>query len=186
MAATMILLSRVFRSGSTNSIGDTRLTAIGGSDNHDPTLPPDALNAIGHPTTVVYAVELSAPGILAGIRSGRVFVDVTGSRGRLLDISAQTQTSSAVMGGVLMVRAGEEIDVEAQVHGCGGCTADLIEQGQDSGRREQVVHGNRASLHWTLDKGPTHRWFFVEVRDSSAQILLLGNPIYVNWSPPQG
>jgi hypothetical protein len=160
-----------------------RLTAIGGSDNHQPTLPPDAENAVGHPTTVVYAQELSTPAILAGIRSGRVFVDVSGSRDRLLDISTHTRTSSAVMGGDLAARSGEAIEVEAQIDNCDGYTAELVEEGEGSpDTAEQTIHGERAWLHWALKAGSTRGWFLVTVHDSSGEVQLLGNPIYVNWA----
>ena len=159
-----------------------RLTAIGGSDNHQPTLPADAENAVGHPTTVIYAKELSTAGILAGIRTGRVFVDVEGSRNRFLDISAHSQRSSAVMGGDLSARAGEPIEVDAQIDSCDGDTAVLVEEGQSSpGAAEQVIHGDQTSLHWTLKTGAARGWFFVKVTDSSGDVLVLGNPIYVNW-----
>ncbi|PYX99761.1 MAG: phosphotransferase [Acidobacteria bacterium] len=74
-----------------------RATAIGGSDNHNPDLPPDKPGSVGSPTTVVYASELSVPGILAGIHSGRVFVDLTGSQDRLLDFTAQAGTTKVAM-----------------------------------------------------------------------------------------
>ena len=54
-----------------------RLTAIGGSDNHDAQLAPEKPGSVGSPTTVVYAPELSVKGVMAGIRSGRVFIDLT-------------------------------------------------------------------------------------------------------------
>ena len=63
------------------------LTAIGGSDNHNALLPPGTASAIGTPTTVIYAETLSQAGIVAGIRRGRVFIDVAGTRDRALDIT---------------------------------------------------------------------------------------------------
>jgi hypothetical protein len=164
-----------------------RLTAVGGSDNHQPTLPLDARSSVGHPTTVVYAAELSTAGILAGIRSGRVFVDVNGTRDRMLDLSAHTPSSSAVMGGNLSAQAGQQIEMEAQISGCQGDSAELIEgNGQASTAPAQSIDGDHASLHWTVKTGVTRGWFFVEVRDSSGHIVLVGNPIYVNWSSAQG
>ncbi len=160
-----------------------RLTAIGGSDNHEPLLRADATNAVGHPTTVVYAAELSTPAILAGIRAGRVFIDVAGSANRVLDMYAHAGSVSAVMGGLLGAGAGEEVEVEAQVDGCDGDSAELVEGGgKVSGAPAQVIHGDHASLHWKVTAGSSRGWFFVEVRDASGQVLLLGNPIYVNWS----
>jgi hypothetical protein len=164
-----------------------RLTAVGGSDNHRPTLPLDETSSVGHPTTVVYAAELSTPAILAGIRSGRVFVDVNGTRDRMLDLSAHTPSSSAVMGGNLYARAGQQIEMEAQISGCQGDSAELIKgNGQASTAPAQSIDGEHASLHWTVKAGAARGWFFVEVRDSSGQIVLVGNPIYVNWSSAQG
>ena len=157
-----------------------RLIAVGGSDNHQPTLPPDATNAVGHPTTVVYATELSTPAILAGIRSGRVFVDVTGSRDRLLDMSAHAGSSSAVMGSFLSTRAGEEIEIEAKINGCDGDSAFLIEEGAPAAPR-QAIDTNEATLHWKTNAA-SRGWFRIEVRDTTDHLLLVGNPIYLNWN----
>ncbi|MGC1302808.1 MAG: CehA/McbA family metallohydrolase, partial [Caulobacteraceae bacterium] len=89
------------------------LTGVGGSDNHDAvdghrgTSPVGAQSPVGTPTTVVYAEALSQPAILAGIRSGRVFVDVEGAHpGRVLDLTARSGAAQAVMGGALAVARG--------------------------------------------------------------------------------
>jgi len=164
-----------------------RLTAIGGSDNHQPTLPLDATNSVGHPTTIVYAAELSTPAILDGIRAGRVFIDVNGSHDRMLDLSAHTPTSSAVMGGLLVAQAGQPIEIEAQISGCQNDSAELIESpGQTSASTPQKIVNDNASLRWTVTTKPARSWFFVEIRDSSGQLLLVSNPIYVNWSSFEG
>jgi hypothetical protein len=57
-----------------------RLTGIGGSDNHDVDIPPDARSAVGRPTTVIHAQELSEHAILDAIRAGHVFIDVEGTK----------------------------------------------------------------------------------------------------------
>ncbi|HEV2575586.1 MAG TPA: CehA/McbA family metallohydrolase [Acidobacteriaceae bacterium] len=157
-----------------------RLTAIGGSDNHQPLLPPDATNAVGHPTTVVYARDLSTPAILEGIRSGRVFIDVAGTRNRMLDMSGHTSSASAVMGGLLDAKAGEQIAVDVRIDGCDGDSAQLVEGGGTSAPA-QTIHGDHASLHWTVTAGSSRSWFLLEVHDASGQVALVGNPIYVNW-----
>ncbi len=65
-----------------------RLTGIGGSDNHRPLEPLNEQGAVGSPTTVVFATELSTPAILAGIRTGHVFIDLAGTHDRLLEETA--------------------------------------------------------------------------------------------------
>ena len=86
-----------------------RITAIGGSDNHDAGLARDIASAVGRPTTVVYVEELSTPGLLAGLKAGRVFIDLDGTRDRVLDLSARASAGEAVMGGVLAVKRGQVV-----------------------------------------------------------------------------
>src|SRR5215469_6444428 len=75
-----------------------RLTGIGGSDNHNALSDPARPSAVGSPTTVVFATELSTPAIMDAIRAGHVFVDATGSRDRVLIMKAQTTQATAQMG----------------------------------------------------------------------------------------
>src|SRR5207237_2961345 len=103
-----------------------RPTAIGGSDNHNPELPPDKPGSVGSPTTVVYAPELSVPGILAAIRSGRVFVDLTASKDRLLDFTAQAGTAKATMGGSLQAGPGGTVGLSVRVVGCVGAGVRIL------------------------------------------------------------
>src|ERR1700751_5683790 len=74
-----------------------RLTAVGGSDNHNAKQSLIQLGGgwVGTPTTVVHANELSMPAILAGIRAGHVFIDVQGTRDRMLDLTASAGQQSA-------------------------------------------------------------------------------------------
>jgi hypothetical protein len=77
--------------------------------------------------------------------------------------------------------------MEARISGCQGDSAELIgSNGQASTAPAQSIDGDHASLHWTVKAGATRGSFFVEVRDSSGQIVLVGNPIYVNWGSAQG
>lgn len=162
-----------------------RLTAIGGSDNHRPMRPLDQPGSIGYPTTVVYARELSTPAILDGIRSGRVFIDLTGSHDRFLDLHAQSGTSTAEMGGDLHAPGGEEISLDVHVAGCAGATVRLIRDGKETADMPpQSANGDRKqTFAWQLKSDGQRHWILAEVRSSSGQLLLLGNPIYINWTP---
>lgn len=156
--------------------GGYRVTAIGGSDNHDAT---DITGAkqppVGTPATIVYASELSTRGIIAGVRSGRVFIDVAGLPEARLDMRAETAGGSAFMGGEIRVRPSESARI----------TLDLA--GAPKGARiEPVSHNldvsgtsvpNVAMI--TLAAGARTGWFRVNVRDQNGRLLLVGNPIYV-------
>lgn len=164
-----------------------RLTAIGGSDNHRPMIPLDKPGSVGWPTTVVYANQLSTPAILEGIRSGRVFIDLNGSRNRLLDLHARTAEGESAMGATARARSGDLVRIRVDVSGCQSAMAHLIVDGKESpSSAPQLINSSEDTLQfrWTSD-GARH-WILAEIRDSSGRLLLLGNPIYLNWgaAPP--
>ena len=159
-----------------------RLTAIGGSDNHRPMRPLDQPGSVGSPTTVVYAVDLSTPAILAGIRSGRVFIDLTGSRNRMLELSATCNGQEAHMGGTLPAEKGAQVAFDIQTAGIASGRVELVEDGKsmpamDSSTKMEASRSVHVS--WTSD-GERH-WFLAEVFGPDGKLWLLGNPTYVNW-----
>ncbi|HVH88422.1 MAG TPA: CehA/McbA family metallohydrolase [Terriglobales bacterium] len=158
-----------------------RPTAIGGSDNHDASLPPERAGSVGNPTTVVYAPELSVSGILAGIRAGRVFIDLTASKDRLLDFSIQNGTARAVMGGVLHANSGDVLELSAHVLGCEGSRLRVFVDGREdpSLTPEPITSADQiVARKWGSDG--TRHWLRADVVSASGKLELLGNPIYVN------
>lgn len=159
-----------------------RLTAVGGSDNHHADWAPERPGSVGYPTTVIYARSLSVADLLDGIRSGRVFIDVTGSRDRLLYISARIGSTATEMGGDLEPRSGEPVSLEIQVAGCEGASVHFFVDGEPSAdlpplsvsAADQIIHA-----HWQAD-GARH-WLRVEVHDAKDRLLLLGNAVYIGF-----
>ncbi len=159
-----------------------RLIAIGGSDNHRPLIPLDQSGAIGRPTTVVYASELSTPAILDGIRAGRVFIDLTGSRDRLLDLSAHTADETAEMGGTLEAHSGEGVALEVHVAGSQGASVHILVDGVELPTLPaQAILSSDATLRSSWPSDGARHWLRAEVRDAQGHLLLLGDPVYVNW-----
>jgi len=159
-----------------------RLTGIGGSDNHRPMQPLDEVGSIGSPTTVVYATELSTPAIIAGIRSGHAFVDLAGTRDRLLEVAARSGDTTAHMGDFLVAHDGETVKFELHVTAAAGGTARWIEDGQEVALKtaSTISSADQSfSLTWVSD-GRRH-WFRAEVVGANGKQWLLGNPVYVNW-----
>jgi hypothetical protein len=160
-----------------------RLTGIGGSDNHRPLQPLDQIGSIGSPTTVVYASDLSTPAILDGIRAGHVFIDLAGTKDRILEVTARAANQVAHAGDSLDVAAGDAIQIEARVVAAAGGKILWIRDGQeltpptnaDIGAGEQNI-----PLPWTSD-GQRH-WFRVQVVGPDGKLWLIANPIYINWS----
>lgn len=161
-----------------------RITAIGGSDNHHGDWPITHPDSIGLPTTVVYASELSVPAILDGIRAGHVFLDLTGSRNRMLEMTATAPgvTSTLQMGDAVSLAAGATLHLTVHVTGCSGWTLRMLDNGRDAPslaahaltQAEEEIHST-----WTAD-GKRH-WLVPEVVDANGELEMLGNPIYVNY-----
>jgi predicted metal-dependent phosphoesterase TrpH len=132
-----------------------RITAVGGSDNHDATLP--TARGVGTPTTVVFADNLSQDAILDGIRNGRVFVDVHGTRDRLLEVRAAA--------GKLVVHVAKAPGGRLVFSGPGAAgLSDAATLGEDDTR--------------SLDLPAAKGWLRVDVRGPDGKLWLLGNPIY--------
>jgi hypothetical protein len=159
-----------------------RLTGIGGSDNHRPMQPLDGIGSIGSPTTVVYATELSTPAILAGIRAGHVFIDLAGTRNRLLEVTARTRNQIVHAGDLLTAPEGEAVDFDLRVTDAAGGTVRWLKDGQEAALKTGAAVSSADqsfSLAWVSD-GHRH-WFRAEVEAPDGKMWLLSNPIYVNW-----
>lgn len=159
-----------------------RLTAIGGSDNHRAALPLEQPGSIGWPTTVVYAPSLSTAGILDGIRSGRVFIDLTASPNRLLEMQARTGSSTADMGDDLEAQQGAPITVELHIVACEGAVVRVLVDGNPyPDLTAQPVTTVDTKLHVTWRADGRRHYLRAEVRDTAGLPLLLGNAIYIDF-----
>ncbi len=158
-----------------------RIAAVGGSDNHEATLAADKPPAIGLPTTVVHARELSQAAVLEAIRAGHVFVDVWGTKDRLLEVEARAGAARAEMGDALAAAAGAAVEIEVHVAGAPpGARLSLAGDGAGLVRSFEVSLGAaeaRRSLSLTAD-GKAH-WLRIDVRSGDGKLLLLGNPLYL-------
>ena len=158
-----------------------RLTGIGGSDNHRPMMPLDALGSIGSPTTVVYAQNLSEPSILEGIRAGHVFIDLAGTKDRLLEVTAKTGSLTAHMGDGLEAAKDVVVSFDVHVANVAGGTVVLLADGKEIPAADLAVSGDDQTKHvlWTSD-GKRH-WIRANVKGLHGEWWLVGNPVYVNW-----
>jgi hypothetical protein len=163
-----------------------RLTGIGGSDNHRPMQPLEQTGSIGSPTTVVYANELSTIAILDGIRAGHVFIDLKGTRDRLLEVTAKAGDKVVHAGDLLSAAQGMAVNIELHVTGAAGGRVRWIEDGQEAALAAgthgaaDIPPGDQTSLLSWVSDGKRH-WFRAEVAGPDGKLWLLGNPVYVNW-----
>lgn len=152
-----------------------RITAIGGSDNHDATDVTGAKQSpVGKPATVVFAKDLSVSSIVAGVRSGRVFVDVAGLPDATLDMTASAGKQAVAMGGELKLKRGEQARLDVMTANLpAGAQIEMVAHGLDF---EQLNGG--AAYHLTLSGPEGAGWARLNARDAAGKLLLLSNPIY--------
>jgi hypothetical protein len=161
-----------------------RITAIGGSDNHHGDWPISHPDSIGLPTTVVYASALSVPGILNGIRAGHVYIDLTGSKDRLLEMTARAPNSTAVamMGDNVTVNANTTLSLTVHVAGSAGCTLKLLDNGHaNAALAPRMLTSADATLHYSWPADGKRHWLLPQVVDATGALKLLGNPVYINY-----
>ena len=163
-----------------------RLTAIGGSDNHNGLIPAGYPSAIGRPTTVVEASELSVPAILEGIQLGRVFIDLTASRDKAIDLEARPTSVSGAqswtqMGDVIEAPSGRAVSFRIHLAACPHAIVHIFLDGHESPDLAPLSAASGSetlAFQWTSD-GHYH-WLRCEVRDQNGALMLLSNPIYIN------
>ncbi|OYY77810.1 MAG: hypothetical protein B7Y43_09325 [Sphingomonas sp. 28-62-20] len=102
------------------------VTAIGGSDNHDGAQTAPIAGSVGRPTTVVWADGLTQRAVLAGLRAGRVFIDIGGMTESMLDLRASNGRTTAAMGSILPAAAGDPLTAHMTVHAMPGARLDLM------------------------------------------------------------
>jgi len=155
-----------------------RITAVGGSDNHDATL--GERRSIGVPTTVVHADNLSQDAILAAIRAGHVFVDTQGSRDRLLEMTARVAGRSAQMGDRITAPKGEDLRIEVHVQGASGGKVVLRTDPGLAPIDPLAISDNDARLQIALRADGARHWIRADVLSPDGGLWLLGNPIYMD------
>ncbi len=160
-----------------------RLTALGGSDNHDSDLKARTYSAIGHPTTVIYAANLSENAILDAIRAGHVFVDAQGSKDRAIEFTAKTATSTASMGDEIQSPAGEQIHFTLKMTALADDHPEIILDGESTTLLDpSVAKQNEETRTFDYQSDGKRHWLRVNIRSQSGALLIVGNPVYLNFS----
>jgi len=150
-----------------------RIAGIGSSDNHDPVAERPGSAPIGRPATVVHARDLSQPAILHGIRAGNVFIDVEGSRDRMLEVAVLSDKTRAAMGETITAPAAT-LSVEARITGIATGTAQLIANGKEHARKPSAP-----TVSFNIPRAAACGWIAINILGPEDRKLLIGNPVYI-------
>ena len=152
-----------------------RISAIGGSDYHSPPRPEEGNygERLGLPTTYVYADELSAEGIVAGVRKMRAYV----SRGVMVNFEAEINDQMFGIGADVGKQVGK-ITFTATISSKLKTTqALLIKNGQVLETVQADGMEARISFSDTLD-AVEPAWFRLDVSAPDGQVMAITNPIF--------
>lgn len=144
-----------------------RLTAVGGSDDHTPD--DDADRMIGTPATVVWAEALSEEAIVAGLKSGRVYLRTRGAAGPSIDMDARAAQEVYPMGAEFSAPATDPLLLRARVDGAAGATLDWVLNGQVVA--SEPIGALAAVLEHQLTMAPGD-WTSIVVRDGAGPIAI--------------
>lgn len=150
-----------------------RITGIGSSDNHDPAAGAGKA-PIGRPATVIHARELSQAAILDGIRAGNVFIDVEGTRERMLEVAVVSGRTRTAMGETVANPA-TRLMIEARITGVTQGVVQLVANGKEHSR---ILLGAAPAV-LAIDRAAACGWVAVNILGPADRKLLIGNPIYV-------
>ena len=160
-----------------------RLTAVGGSDNHNAKQWNESHGSVGvgTPSTVVHAANLSQSALLDGLRAGHAYVDVFGSKDRHLEFTANGNGFDAEMGDEVTIAQNGKADFSVKVAHVDGGSVEVVIDGKVASVIDQskiTAAAQTFSFPWTSD-GQRH-WLRANVRGVDGKLVLIGNPIYVN------
>lgn len=156
-----------------------RMTALGGSDYHRPVPSPvytgtHRREAIGLPTTYVYAEELSSNAILSAVMRRRVYVSLGPKvsfqaqvNGKVYDIG---QDVGPFMGGIIFTAIVSECPEET--------CAQIVRNGEVVAE-ETVTDGETILLYNDTTTPSQSNWYCLDVYDSHGAMLAITNPIFV-------
>ena len=160
-----------------------RITAIAGSDNHDPAAPADRGQVpVGWPSTAVWTQAPTQAALLEGVRSGRVFIDLEGRTDRTLDLGAAAGDAQAVMGGALDVSGAPHVDLEVRLAGVDAGRVVLVGPGGELAREDLGPDGPESGerqVRFRLDGADAPGWVRAQVLDEGGATLMIGNPVYL-------
>jgi hypothetical protein len=154
-----------------------RITAIGGSDTHDGTAPLASPSTIGRPTTVVYADNLSREAILAGVKSGRVFVDIAHNPDALLDLTIDGGSGPVPMGGATTART--RVIARATVAAPAGSRLEFLDGATIIGSMDVGGEDSAATHELRFDLAAGRHPIRAQVRAANGRLILLSNAIQV-------
>jgi hypothetical protein len=123
---------------------------------------------------------LSVRGLIEGIRSGRVFIDLEGNKDHFLDLfAANKENRDQYMGGTLKVDPSDTINLTACVKGVSGGKIEFMIDGKLNPKLNREISSNNENIQVKWETDDNRHSIYIKVRDKDEKLVLVGNPIYI-------
>ncbi|MCX8061967.1 MAG: CehA/McbA family metallohydrolase [Anaerolineales bacterium] len=153
-----------------------RITAIGGSDYHQPAPEPGEIKPperLGLPSTYLYLENLSGNAILDALRNQRAYV----SMGAKIDFQAEVDGKTYPIGSDLGAVSAETLLTVTVMESALPATVHLVKNGKVI--HEKPLTESPTVLRFTETLTPTQSvWYRLDVYDAQGQMLAISNPIF--------
>lgn len=163
-----------------------RIPCVGGSDCHVAVSPAEqGLPYLAQPTTWVWAEELSARGILDGLRAGHVHISA-GPDGPRIRFTAESGGHVVIAGDLLHAAPGDEVTFRVGAEGGDGLWLRIVSNGREVAR--WVVDSEDFSAEWSTP-AKADAWYRLdllnplepeeETEPSAVMMEAITNPVYI-------
>ena len=131
---------------------------------------------------MIHAQNLSERAVLEGIKAGHVFIDTEGTTDRGIEFEARTDLDTASMGDSIHAAAQQKVHFSIKMAVLQGAHIEVIEDGRSTRLIDQVPCAEAAATKGFdyVSDGQRH-WFRINIRSTSDSLLIVGNPIYLNF-----
>jgi hypothetical protein len=109
-----------------------------------------------------------------------VFVDTEGTRDRAIDFTAAAGTQKASMGDEMKVSAGVKVHFILTLKNLAGAHAEIVRDGVVEPLGDAAKEPIELREFDQASDGKRH-WVRVNVRGADGRLLVLGNPVYLNF-----
>jgi hypothetical protein len=136
----------------------------------------------GGPPRLANAYVLSERAILDAIRAGHVFIDVEGTKDRIVEFEAKTALSAASMGDSIDAPAGQQVHFAVRMIALQGAYPETIQDGETTALIDKSAFSKPDETRGFdyVSDGKRH-WIRVNVRSAGGLLLIVCNSIYLNF-----
>jgi hypothetical protein len=111
-----------------------------------------------------------------------VFIDVEGSGDRLLEFTGTSGSEKATMGDAVHAALGSSVTFSVHLVQVSRARMEVIEDGKPLvTKASSTIDSENETKSFAIISDSQRHWIRIDVRSAEGKLLLVGNPIYLNF-----